>query len=127
MQDHRGLTLKRAQKSVTSPHPGNELLCSRIGESRLSGMDQPRSKPAPDVYLAAAVALGIHPADALVVEDTVSGVTAGVAAGATVIGVSTGGPASTSPGELLAAGAVRVCGSMSEVAELIAECEPLRS
>ena len=92
-----------------------------------SGMDQPRSKPAPDVYLAAAVALGIHPADALVVEDTVSGVTAGVAAGATVIGVSTGGPASTSPGELLAAGAVRVCGSMSEVTELIAECEPLRS
>ena len=36
MQDHRGLTLKRAQKSVTSPHPGNELLCSRIGESRLN-------------------------------------------------------------------------------------------
>ena len=36
MQDNRGLRLKRAQKSVTSLHPGNELLCSHIGESGLN-------------------------------------------------------------------------------------------
>ena len=49
-----------------------------------SGHEMPRSKPAPDVYLAAAAALGADPARCAVVEDTVTGVTAGVAAGATV-------------------------------------------
>ena len=49
-----------------------------------SGQEMPRSKPAPDVYLAAAAHLGIAGERCLVVEDTVTGVTAGVAAGATV-------------------------------------------
>jgi beta-phosphoglucomutase-like phosphatase (HAD superfamily) len=51
-----------------------------------SGYDQPRSKPHPDVYLAAAAALGVDPRRCAVVEDTVTGATAGVAAGATVFG-----------------------------------------
>ena len=50
----------------------------------LSGHEMPRSKPAPDVYLAAAQALALAPACCLVVEDTPTGVQAGVAAGATV-------------------------------------------
>lgn len=41
----------------------------------------PRFKPAPDVYLAAAAALGVDPKRCAVVEDTVTGGTAGVAAG----------------------------------------------
>ena len=49
-----------------------------------SGHEMPRSKPAPDVYLAAAQALALAPACCLVVEDTPTGVQAGVAAGATV-------------------------------------------
>jgi beta-phosphoglucomutase-like phosphatase (HAD superfamily) len=53
-----------------------------------SGHELPRSKPAPDVYLAAAAALGVDPRQCAVVEDTVTGVTAGVAAGATVFGYS---------------------------------------
>ena len=53
-----------------------------------SGHELPRSKPFPDVYLAAAAALGVEPARCLVIEDTVTGVTAGVAAGATVWGLS---------------------------------------
>ncbi len=53
-----------------------------------SGHELPRSKPAPDVYLAAAGALGVLPQRCAVVEDTVTGVTAGVAAGATVFGYS---------------------------------------
>lgn len=97
-----------------------------FGDRVFSGMDQPRSKPAPDVYLAAAKALEIDPADALVVEDTVSGVIAGVAAGATVIGLSAGGPASTDPEELLAAGASRVCAEMSQVSELFRGSEMLQ-
>ena len=49
-----------------------------------SGQEMPRSKPAPDVYLAAAAHLGAAGARCLVIEDTTTGVTAGVAAGATV-------------------------------------------
>ncbi len=49
-----------------------------------SGHEMPRSKPAPDVYLAAAAHLGAAGARCLVIEDTPTGVTAGVAAGATV-------------------------------------------
>jgi HAD superfamily hydrolase (TIGR01509 family) len=49
-----------------------------------SGHEMPRSKPHPDVYLAAAAHLQIDPARCLVIEDTTVGITAGVAAGATV-------------------------------------------
>ena len=51
-----------------------------------SGHDLPRSKPHPDVYLAAAAHVGIHPGRCLVIEDTSTGVQAGLAAGATVWG-----------------------------------------
>ncbi len=49
-----------------------------------SGHEMPRSKPFPDVYLAAAAHLQVDPARCLVVEDTSVGITAGVAAGSTV-------------------------------------------
>ncbi|MGJ0203289.1 HAD-IA family hydrolase [Leucobacter sp. gxy201] len=94
-----------------------------FGDRVFSGMEMPRSKPAPDVYLAAARALGIDPVDALVVEDTVAGVTAGVAAGATVLGFSYGGPVSTDADVLLAAGASRVFRRMSELPALVAELD----
>uniref|UniRef100_UPI004047902E HAD family hydrolase n=1 Tax=Limnohabitans sp. TaxID=1907725 RepID=UPI004047902E len=51
---------------------------------RAVSLRNPRSKPHPDVYLAAAAHLQIDPARCLVVEDTTVGITAGVAAGATV-------------------------------------------
>lgn len=51
-----------------------------------SGHDQPRSKPAPDVYLAAAAHVGVEPSRCLVIEDTATGVQAGLAAGAMVWG-----------------------------------------
>lgn len=51
-----------------------------------SGHDLPRSKPAPDVYLAAAAHLRADPARCLVIEDTATGVQAGLDAGATVWG-----------------------------------------
>jgi HAD superfamily hydrolase (TIGR01509 family) len=61
-------------------------LLSYFGDAVFSGHDQPRSKPAPDVYLAAAAHLGADPARCLVIEDTGAGAQAGLAAGATVWG-----------------------------------------
>lgn len=52
-----------------------------------SGHETPRSKPAPDVYLAAMAHLGVTPERCLVIEDTAPGATAGLAAGATVWGL----------------------------------------
>ena len=49
--------------------------------------DYPRSKPAPDAYLAAAAALGLPPAECVVIEDTARGLGAGLAAGMRVIAV----------------------------------------
>ena len=43
-----------------------------------------RSKPAPDIYLAAAEALGASPEDCLVIEDSYHGVRSASAAGMTV-------------------------------------------
>jgi HAD superfamily hydrolase (TIGR01509 family) len=48
--------------------------------------DVARSKPFPDVYLYAAEQMGVAPACCAVVEDTPTGVRAGVAAGMTVFG-----------------------------------------
>jgi HAD superfamily hydrolase (TIGR01509 family) len=47
-----------------------------------------RGKPHPDIFLHAAEQLGIAPGDCIVIEDSVGGVTAGRAAGATVIGLT---------------------------------------
>lgn len=81
-----------------------------------SGEEMPRSKPAPDVYLAAAAALGVDPTRAAVIEDTVSGTTAGVAAGATVFGYCPPDSASHSrPEVLLAAGARHVFTDMADL------------
>jgi HAD superfamily hydrolase (TIGR01509 family) len=50
----------------------------------VSGVDMPRSKPFPDIFLAAAQRLGTKPEDCLVLEDSYNGVKAGRAAGCTV-------------------------------------------
>ncbi|MHA7602042.1 HAD family hydrolase [Alicycliphilus sp. T452] len=84
-----------------------------------SGHEMPATKPAPDVYLAAAAAVGVPPARCLVVEDTVTGVMAGVAAGATVVGYSPSDIGHGSPGALRAAGAARVIADMAELPTLL--------
>lgn len=81
-----------------------------------SGHEMPATKPAPDVYLAAAAALQVAPARCAVVEDTVTGVTAGVAAGATVFAYA---PLDDGDAALRAAGAVQVFRSMAELPGLL--------
>ena len=92
-------------------------LAPYFGANVFSGHEMPRTKPAPDVYLAAADHLGAAGAHCLVVEDTPTGVTAGVAAGATVWALCTV-PAQASA--LEAAGATRLLGHMGELAALLA-------
>jgi HAD superfamily hydrolase (TIGR01509 family) len=82
-----------------------------------SGHEMPRSKPAPDVYLAAARQLGLAGSDCLVIEDTPVGVTAGVAAGATVWAYC---PQPAGGAALLQAGAQRLFASMAELPDLLA-------
>lgn len=84
-----------------------------------SGHEMPRSKPAPDVYLAAAAALGVDPKRCAVVEDTVTGVTAGVAAGATVIGYSPPELGHDAPAALRQAGARHIVTDLADVPGLL--------
>lgn len=48
-----------------------------------------KGKPDPEIYLKTAAALGYHPQDCIVIEDSLSGVKSGKAAGCKVIGIST--------------------------------------
>lgn len=84
-----------------------------------SGHELPRSKPAPDVYLAAAASLGVDPRRCAVVEDTVTGVAAGVAAGATVFGYSPPEAGHDAPDALLKAGAVHIFVDMTALPGLL--------
>ncbi len=84
------------------------------------GHELPRSKPAPDVYLAAAAGLGVDPARCAVVEDTVPGVTAGVAAGATVFGYSPPEAGHDVPPALRAAGVAAIFADMALLPGLLA-------
>jgi len=84
-----------------------------------SGHELPRSKPFPDVYLAAAAALGVDPKRCAVVEDTVTGATAGVAAGCTVFGYSPPEMGHDAPSALKASGAVHVFTDMADLAGLL--------
>lgn len=70
---------------------------------RICREDTPRHKPDPGPYLLAAARLGIPPASCLVIEDSISGVRAAVAAGIATIGFAGLIPAES----LRAAGAVR--------------------
>ncbi len=85
-----------------------------------SGHDQPRSKPHPDVYLAAARALGVDPRRCAVVEDTVTGATAGVAAGATVFGYCPPEAGHDTPARLREAGVRILFNDMADLPGLLA-------
>ncbi|MDQ0468788.1 HAD family hydrolase [Labrys wisconsinensis] len=87
------------------------IYCSKLVE---------RGKPAPDLFLYAAGQLGVAPAQTIVVEDSVAGVTAAKAAGMTALGFTGGlhsGPASAE--RLRAAGADHIAETMDEVRVLL--------
>ena len=82
----------------------------------LTGEDEEHGKPAPDVYLAAARALGVRPERCLAIEDSINGVRAAKAAGMVAIAVP---PPETRDGD--AGGADLILGSLDELDDRIWE------
>lgn len=104
-----------------------ELQLTKVGlapffQNRIfSGHETPRSKPFPDVYLAAARALGVDPKRCAVVEDTVTGARAGLDAGATVFGYSPGGLSHSSAAALRSMGVAQVFVDMAHLPAVLAD------
>lgn len=83
-----------------------------------SGDDVAQGKPAPDLFLLSASKLGQDPSQCLVIEDSVNGVRAAVAAGMTVWGFTGGGHADAGlQGRLKGAGAQEVFSSYAGILE----------
>ncbi|HEX3391257.1 MAG TPA: HAD family phosphatase [Solirubrobacteraceae bacterium] len=81
----------------------------------------PRGKPHPDLFLHAAATMGVEPGVCAVVEDTVSGVRAAVAAGMRAVGYT----ADSDERALREAGA-ELLGSLDELPRLLGlEAEPI--
>jgi HAD superfamily hydrolase (TIGR01509 family) len=70
-------------------------------DATVCGDEVPARKPDPAPYLQAMAALGVEPAGCVVIEDSESGVTAGLAAGAAVLGVPTVQALAPAPGLIL--------------------------
>ncbi len=79
-------------------------------------------KPAPDLFLFAASVMQVAPASCVVIEDSVPGVQAAVAAGMRVIGFTGGGHCRPGHAErLLAAGTVTIAPAMRQVPGLVGD------
>ena len=72
--------------SSASVRPG-DTLCTFL-DADVSGRSYPHGKPAPDMFLAAAHALGVAPKNAIVLEDAAAGVEAAKVGGMAAIGVA---------------------------------------
>ena len=94
-------------------------LVERFGANVFSSELVPRGKPHPDIFLYAARQFQVDPADCLVIEDSVGGVQAGIAAGMTVIGLLAASHIRDGHGERLhAAGAHYVTTTFDEAARV---------
>ena len=77
----------RTRRASSSTTPCGPRGLTDAFEVIVTSDDVAHAKPAPDIYLLACERLGVPPADAIALEDSLSGVTAAKAAGLTVIGV----------------------------------------
>ena len=76
----------RQEVAQVLPHLGPDAAFDAI----FAAEDVARSKPAPDGYLAALRALAIEPSEAIVLEDSEAGITAGREAGCYVVAIRAG-------------------------------------
>jgi HAD superfamily hydrolase (TIGR01509 family) len=94
---------------TTTPRRLADLVIARLAgdldvppfDLTVCGDEVPARKPDPAPYLQAADALGVDPGDCVVVEDSASGVAAGLAAGCAVLGVPSLQPLAPAPGLVL--------------------------
>lgn len=82
-----------------------------------SGVGMANPKPAPDIFLNTAEAMGVDPAKTLVLEDSLSGVRAGVAGGFITVMV----PDMLAPDDFARENAAAICEDLLEVRDLLAE------
>lgn len=95
-------------------------LWDRFAPHIFSAAEVARSKPAPDLFLHAASRMGAKPASCMVIEDSVAGVTAAVAAGMIPIGfVGTALDRKKSELRLRAAGAKAIFSEMAQLKEVV--------
>lgn len=98
IENCRSRGLKLAVASSADP-PKVNINLEEIGipaytfDTVVTGLDIEHKKPAPDIFLKAAENLGVDASECLVIEDAVSGVKAGKAAGAKVLALTTSFPA----------------------------------
>lgn len=117
--------LPRCVASSSSPEwlafcLGRLGLAEAFGEHVYSVTQVARGKPHPDIFLHAATQLGAHPDNVVVLEDSPTGVRAGIAAGMTTIGICAGSHIRDGhPSRLTDAGAHHVVDSFDEAARII--------
>jgi HAD superfamily hydrolase (TIGR01509 family) len=124
------LTWVRGPKAVASSSPLDRIRAGlevagllRFFEARVfSASDVPNGKPAPDLFRFAAARMQVDPASCIVIEDSVPGVAAAVAAGMTAIGFVGGNQMpGRLAGELIGAGARTVIADMRALKSTIAD------
>ena len=81
-----------------------------------TGVGMANPKPAPDIFLNTAAAMGVDPAKTLVLEDSLSGVRAGVAGGFITVMV----PDMLAPDDFARENAACICKDLFEVRDLLA-------
>jgi HAD superfamily hydrolase (TIGR01509 family) len=74
------------RKELAQMHLEDAGVCSYF-QAFVYGSEVPNGKPNPDIFLIAANKIGVAPSDCLVLEDSPAGITAGKAAGASVIAI----------------------------------------
>jgi len=99
-------------------------LCDRFAPHIFSAVQVKHGKPAPDLFLFAAAQMQTAPARCLVIEDSVAGITAALAAGMTVLGFHGGSHCRPGYGDILrAAGAALTFADMRQLPDLIAQID----
>ena len=115
---------------TTTPRKLADLVLAHIGETApgvpafdltICGDEVSARKPDPAPYLQAMAALGVEPAECVVIEDSHAGITAGLASGAAVLGVPVVQAVDPAPGLVLRDGLVGV--DIDELAAVLAELD----
>jgi len=105
----------QAKMAVTLKAAG---LIDMIGSHVFSAAEIGRPKPAPDIFLHAAMRMSTPASQCLVIEDSVTGVKAALAAGMQVIGYDSKGQGSRATSQLAIDPRVRIVRHMNEITEV---------